>query len=724
MLQLCGGVSLLGGLPDSRRNYEIAQWLVCLVALFTRVYRVENPSEVVFDETHFGRFASLYLQREWFFDLHPPLAKLWFALLGYMSNYDGSFQFEQIGDSYIADSSIAPPYILYRLSSVVFGVSTVFVMFKILKQLNLRASSCFFGCLLVSLDNAQILSSRLIMLDAMLIWSIALTTYCYIRFYKYQCMQKSFTFEWYQWLLFTGISLSCTISIKYVGVFTYGFIGTAVILNLWQLLDFRFGLTIRLFMRHLIRRLNILVFVPFIIYLSWFAIHFQLLVHSSEDAMFMSEEFQDTLIQSTYDIYHSPVVKYYDIVTLRHTFTEAFLNSKDMQYPFQYKNGRVSSQNNIVVASNDKTDDDNIWQIIPAGELESYDQLQLNDMFRLKHINTDKFLCMHDVASPLSGFNEEVTTIHDRTNETIFQFKSIREIDQNHLLKANRSLFQLYSPINNRVAWTHNEELLPEWSNFTQEICGIKDFDRSDLTWMIYDIINYSSDNKEQYDRIVPNDPNNSKLSFFEKWTELQLSMFAHNNELTSEHIYASQPWEWPFSLRGVLYWTKNAERRQIYFIGNIVGYWVQITSILIFAFLILIDIFTQKRGIKYFNNTVRDRLYGPNLFLLSGWLWHYLPFFLMNRQKFLHHYLPAHMLLSLFTATVLDTLSYPLGPFDIQPRDKKRKIKHVVTLLVFTVGLTYFYQEMIPITYGNSSLTPAEVSKRQWLSMQLAYAT
>jgi dolichyl-phosphate-mannose-protein mannosyltransferase len=34
----------------------------------------------VFDESHFGGFTERYLKHEYFFDIHPPMAKLTIAL--------------------------------------------------------------------------------------------------------------------------------------------------------------------------------------------------------------------------------------------------------------------------------------------------------------------------------------------------------------------------------------------------------------------------------------------------------------------------------------------------------------------------------------------------------------------------------------------------------------------------------------------------------------------
>lgn len=74
--------------------------LLTLLAFALRFYRISHPDQVVFDEVHFGSFAGQYIRREYYFDVHPPLAKMLNGVAGWVVGFQGDFGFDNIGDSY------------------------------------------------------------------------------------------------------------------------------------------------------------------------------------------------------------------------------------------------------------------------------------------------------------------------------------------------------------------------------------------------------------------------------------------------------------------------------------------------------------------------------------------------------------------------------------------------------------------------------------------------
>lgn len=720
---------LMRPLPAPEVHYKIWITFATLIAAATRLYRIALPKEVVFDEVHFGKFASYYLQRTYFFDLHPPFAKMMIAFIGYLSGYDGSFKFEEIGMSYETHPA---PFIAYRTFNAILGILTVPIMFQTLKELNFRAITCCFGAILIAADNAHITETRLILLDSILVFAVTCTFYCYVRFYKAQ-LRSPFSWEWYTWLYLTGLSLSFVISTKYVGVMTYAAIGIPVAFNLWQLLDVRAGLSLRTFVKHFGRRLNALVLVPFVIYLFWFWVHFSILNTSGPGDAFMSAEFQDTLFDSEATS-NSKQVNYYDIVTFKHKDTSAFLHSHEAFYPLRYEDGRVSSQGQQVTGYSHE-DANNEWEILPVKELPEHtgQPVLLNDHIRLRHIVTGNYLLAHDVASPLYPTNEEVTAVNEEEangenyKETLFVLQPLISSDSGHKVKSLVTGLRIVHVDTSVALWTHNDVLLPDWGFGQQEVNGNKKIIDSENDWFIDSILNLDDSRKQYIPKVV------KPMPFLRKWFELQRLMFEHNNKLSSEHPFASSPQSWPIATMGVSFWTKETEKRQIYYVSNIIAGWIQVISMGVFVGIVVIDLVTRQRSVFIINKITREKLYGPVAFFFIGWCCHFFPFFLMGRQLFLHHYLPAQVIASMFSAALWETLfSYSIS-LDITKDEEApgaayenfpKVYSYVLGLfyLICTISVLYFFYSFSPLIYG-TYMEPAEVASKQWFNIKLNFS-
>ena len=85
-------------------------------------------------------------------------------------------------------------------------------------------------------------------------------------------------------------------------------------------------------------------------------------------------------------------------------------------------------------------------------------------------------------------------------------------------------------------------------------------------------------------------------MNFFRKFVELQLLMLQHNAGLTSSHPYASGPINWPFLLNGISFWTENDTSKQIYLIGNLIGWWTCIIALSIYIGILGADLLARRR--------------------------------------------------------------------------------------------------------------------------------
>lgn len=740
-------------MPKSKRSTH--SWTVApvlfILALLVRVYQLSSPAEVVFDEVHFGKFAAYYVTRrvrirltQYFFDVHPPLAKLLIALGAWLAGFDGSFEFENIGDKY---SGTTVPFREMRALPAVIGALQVPIVYEIMRETGARLTTSLMCALLVMLDNAHVAQTRIILLDAPLVLFMLLSLYTYIKFFQQR--YREFSAPWWSWLAATGVSLALTVSCKLIGVFGFMTIGGAVIWDLWNLLDIRRGVPIRKFCKHFCARALFLLMVPLLIYLFWFWVHFAILTKSGPGDTFMSADFQQTLIgnellESSMDLH------VYDTISLKHRGTNVFLHSHPEHYPHKYDDGRISSDGQQVTGY-PYQDSNNFWTIMPVGQVDDDDgffnvtrrRIYHKQHVRLLHENTNSYLLSHDVAAPLMPTNEEITTVpadqlheEDNAQNSLWELNILGGNEQTSW-SSRRSWIRLIHVPTRVAIWTYPHGELPEWGFRQQEVNGNKNALDRTAVWVV-DEVRPDPKSPMYSVRTRPRPPRPLQtLPFLDKFFELQSTMLDQNNKLTQTHPYASRPISWPFLLQGVSYWSNDQQRHQIFFIGNPLSWWSGILGISIFCMLFLMDLVLRRRGVYQIPYAVRERTLRTTGFFAFAWACHYLPFFLMGRQLFLHHYLPAHICAVMVLGGILDfftsqSIDYPLNaggpsltPERMRPRMRREVSRTNVVLAGAMISVaTALFVFLAPLTYGHTALTPKDVQARKIVSgWQLQFA-
>lgn len=703
-----------------------------LLAFALRFYKINHPDQVVFDEVHFGKFAAHYISREYYFDVHPPLAKLLFGLAGWFVGFDGHFTFDTIGDNY-TDNHV--PYVGMRALPAILGSLTVPIVYGIMKESGYGTIIAAFSASLVLFDNAHIAQSRLILLDATLIFFLSLTMYSYVRFRKLRYV--AFTPEWWGWLMATGVFMACAWGSKVNGILTVLAIGIAVLVDLWDLLDIRKSPSMDPFWRHFAARAFALILVPLIVYLSFFWVHFAILNHSGTGDTFMSPQFQESLAGNEL-LMNSLELKYHDTITLKHKDTKVFLHSHPEQYPLRYDDGRVSSQGQQVTGYG-HADENNWWQIVPTKALPETGRGRIvrhGDIIQLLHVTTQTYLLTHDVASPLMPTNQEVTTWPrddiSRYNDTLFRL-NLNGAHEGEPVRSKSGYLRLVHVPTRVSLWTSTGQL-PDWAFRQQEVNGDKNPQDRNTIWYADDIIS-TADGEDVSGRISAQQTKSPKpLGFFRKFFELQFLMLQHNAGLTASHPYASPPINWPFLLSGISFWTQSEGQKQIYLIGNVVGWWTCALALSLYVGIVGADLIAKRRGIEPIPLAVRNRLWNSAGFFIVVWFMHYFPFFLMSRQLFIHHYLPSHLASALVAGAVLhfllsETIQYPISIRGHSTRPRKPQwaelgAKGPVVVVGYFLALFAAFVFIAPLTYGTPGLDGDAVnSKRLLQSWTLHFA-
>ena len=254
-------------------------WLILVVSALVHFAYFGYPNQTVFDEVHFGMFITGYFTGEYFFDIHPPLAKLLMSLAGYFGGFRAGFSFSNIGEAFPDHS-----YLALRLLPTLAGVFLPIIIYWLARRLKFSTLTSTGLGLLVAIDAALLVQSRFMLLDSFLLFFGFSALLSYLRYRENPGIKN---------IIITGLLAGLAGSVKWTG---FSFLG---IILIWEMA----GFVSKLWHPEILRKLFgpiLIVVLAGLIYFSTFAVHFALLPKSGQGDAFMSPEFQAGLIGNSY----------------------------------------------------------------------------------------------------------------------------------------------------------------------------------------------------------------------------------------------------------------------------------------------------------------------------------------------------------------------------------------------------------------------------------------
>lgn len=688
-------------LPGS--DFQVLAALTLLAAA-VRLFRIYQPTSVVFDEVHFGGFASKYIKGKFFMDVHPPLAKLLITLAGWGAGFDGEFDFKDIGKDYLAPGV---PYVAMRMLPAILGVLTIPTMFLTLKTYGCRTFTAAMGALLLIFENGLVTQSRLILLDSPLVICTAFTALAWANFTNQheQGPEREFDVSWWFWLAATGLGLGATASVKWVGLFTIAWVGLLTLLQLWVLLSDTKNITPRRWFKHFFARAFCLIVIPVFFYVGMFGIHFLCLVNPGDGDGFMSSEFQATL--NNKGMADTPAdVAFGSEITLRHWNTQGgYLHSHNHMYPTGSKQQQITlyphkDENNVWLLENQTQPLNAENQTIagPQAWANMTEYIKDGDVIRLYHTTTHRRLHSHDQRPPVTeaDWQQEVTAYgyegFEGDANDLFRVEIIKHMSDGEIAKTRvrtiQTKFKLVHIMSGCVLFSHKVKL-PDWGFEQQEVTCAKGGTLPNSVWYIEQ--NYHPQMGDDVEKVNYRHP-----GFFGKFWELQKVMWKTNAGLVESHAWDSRPSSWPILRRGINFWGKD--HRQIYLLGNPVIWWSSTLAILAYAAFKGLAVLRWQRSCNDYSNVNFKRFDYEVGQSVLGWALHFFPFFLMARQLFLHHYFPALYFAIMALCQIYD---FAFHRFTALGMNKNPTIGRSLALLfvLFSIGVFTLYA---PLTYGN----------------------
>ena len=468
-----------------------------------------------------------------------------------------------------------------------------------------------------------------------------------------------------------------------------------------------YGLTVsqRLWFKHFLARVFCLIVIPITFYMALFAIHFICLVNPGEGDGFMSSEFQATLNSKGIQDIPADVI-FGSRVRIRHHNTHGgYLHSHDLMYPTGSNQQQITlyphkDENNIWLLENQTQPEGLDGPITGINAWDTMEPTRIEDgmIIRLYHQATHRRLHSHDVRPPVSEeeWQNEVSAYgyegFEGDANDLFKVEIVKSLCDTPAAKTHvrtiETKFRLLHIMTACFLFSHTVKL-PSWASEQQEVTCAKQGTLPNSVWYV----EYNS-----HPNLPPDAEkvNYKTPGFLGKFLELQKVMWTTNAGLVESHNWDSRPPSWPILRRGINFWGKD--NRHIYLIGNPVIWLSSTVAIGIYFVFKGLSILRWQRGYRDYDSVNFKRFDYEIGTSVLGWAFHYLPFYLMKRQLFLHHYFPALYFAITALCQVYDFATNRISGFGLRERPAIGRALLTVFLAVSIFAFTLYS----PLAYGN----------------------
>ncbi|CAN9502212.1 unnamed protein product [Ophioblennius macclurei] len=680
-----GSSSHLSERHDDGSSSKMLLMLLVGLSFSTRLYNITEPAHVCWDETHFGKMGSYYINRTFFFDVHPPLGKMLIGLAGHMTGYDGTFPFIKPGDKYGEHN-----YWGMRAFCAVLGSFLPIFSYLIVLELSQSSTAALITAILLIFDTGCITISQYILLDPVLMFFIMAAVLSTVNFNQQR--RRPFSAPWWLWLVLTGVNLAGALGVKFVGLFVILLVGLNTVGDLWRLLG-DLSLSLMDIAAHFLARVFGLIVLPLFLYVTIFAVHFVVLNKSGPGDGFFSSAFQSRLIGNNLHNASMPeYLAYGSTITVKNLrIAGGYLHSHWHLYP-----EGVGAKQQQVTAYLHK-DYNNLWLVHRQdnnSQSDTPDLVRHGDIIRLEHKETTRNLHSHLHEAPLTRKHFQVTGYGINATGDANDLWQVEVCGgrKGDLVKVLRSKVRFLHRATGCVLYSSGKTL-PKWGWEQVEVtCSPYLKDTPSSQWNIEDHIN-------------PKLPNISlsvlKPHFLEILVESHIVMIRGNSGLKpKDNEVNSKPWHWPINYQGLRFSGVNESEYRVYLLGNPVVWWVNLASLGLYLIMASVASIAIQRG--FMLTTKRQEhshvlLRGGGLLLL-GWLLHYAPFYTMGRVLYYHHYFPAMLFSSMLTGITLDVL---LKNADLLLRPPYCDWLQRIGQSVLLFGVLYSFYLFHPLSYG-----------------------